>query len=230
MDPGERLHRGQDAARDQRYQEALEDYLWFHEHALECDSAYYGVRLSFALASWIELGQAYPPAEIALRNIRDRKTKALLSGAEDRELFQDVAAINRYLNEHRATYEFFLDIASTTPKFAASCADIAMPALVKTKDYRLARNFIGEPEENIRLWSSSLSKNLAALDQRQVGSEPAGRAYISIYAEDVGQLLEVLAGVGETEQAHRLRELAIATVDSSIRQAVRVALQRNEGA
>src|SRR5262249_36055875 len=107
MDPAERLRRGEEAARDQRYQEALEDYLWFHEHALECDSAYYGVRLSFALASWIELGEAYPPAKTALRGIRDRKTTALLSGAEDRELFQDVASINDHLNEHRATYELF---------------------------------------------------------------------------------------------------------------------------
>src|SRR5262249_32071042 len=160
MDPGERLRRGEDAARDQRYQEALEDYLWFHEHALEYDSAYYGVRLSFALAYWIELGEAYPPAKTALRNIRDQKTNALLSGVEDRELFQDVASINDHLNEHHATYELFLKIAKTTPQFGASCAEIAMPALVKSRDYRLARSFIPDPEENIRLWSNTLHKNL----------------------------------------------------------------------
>lgn len=36
------------------------EFVWFHEHALEVDRAYRGVRLSFALAFWLELAEQYP--------------------------------------------------------------------------------------------------------------------------------------------------------------------------
>ncbi|MDX1982468.1 MAG: hypothetical protein SFV51_19490, partial [Bryobacteraceae bacterium] len=49
-------------ARQGDYAEALQKYLWFHHHALEHDMALSGVRLSYALNEWWELGKAYPPA------------------------------------------------------------------------------------------------------------------------------------------------------------------------
>ena len=53
MDPGEILSRGRAAALEGRHEDALRDFAWFHEHALEHDMAYYGVRLSFALGYWM---------------------------------------------------------------------------------------------------------------------------------------------------------------------------------
>jgi len=56
----------QQMVREGRYQEALERFVWFHDHALEHEpSAMYGVRLSFALSYWKSLGDVYPPAMTA---------------------------------------------------------------------------------------------------------------------------------------------------------------------
>lgn len=41
---------------------ALAKHVWFHEHALDVDPACSGVRLSFALGSWLQLGRKYPLA------------------------------------------------------------------------------------------------------------------------------------------------------------------------
>jgi len=43
-----------------KYAEALERMIWFHNHALEHELGMYGVRLSFALSEWKELGDVYP--------------------------------------------------------------------------------------------------------------------------------------------------------------------------
>ena len=40
----------------------------------------YGVRLSFALSYWEQLGEVYPPALTALKKTRDDKTALLLDG------------------------------------------------------------------------------------------------------------------------------------------------------
>ncbi|HKB15254.1 MAG TPA: hypothetical protein VKF62_04275, partial [Planctomycetota bacterium] len=52
-----------EALREQgKYEEALQKHIWIHEHSLEQDAAFVGVRLSYALSDWIELGAKYPKA------------------------------------------------------------------------------------------------------------------------------------------------------------------------
>src|ERR1041385_2734476 len=79
-----------------RWEEATQRHLWFHDHALLHQPSLAGVRLSFALADWVALGQLYPPARQALVDIRDRKTAALAAGAGSASLFHNVSAINKY--------------------------------------------------------------------------------------------------------------------------------------
>jgi hypothetical protein len=45
------------------YPEALRQYDYFFDHALDDDpAALYGVRLSYCLDEWAKLGEKYPPA------------------------------------------------------------------------------------------------------------------------------------------------------------------------
>ena len=225
MDPGERLDAGRLAAREYRYEEALEHYVWFHEHALEHDEAYYGVRLSFALASWTRLGEAYPPAIEALRQIRDRKTRVLLDGRGDSRLFDDIAAINENLHEQEATSRLFRELSRKLPLLAKQCSHVAMPALVQTKAYEVARVFVENAEEMVRAWSNRLNEQIAGLENKPETRAPARQAYTRIYCEDVHNLLEVFIGTGEIREATRLGEIALAGVLApEIRQAVEQAL------
>ncbi len=145
MNPQERLQNAFTAAREGRHEEALREYIWFHDHALELEPALYGVRLSFALAYWVELAQEYPAARIALVAIRDRKSQLLLSDQRNRETFRDVASINHYLQDDALTAQVFasLDRADTT--FAHQCAEDALPALVDSKRFELARRYMAPP-------------------------------------------------------------------------------------
>jgi hypothetical protein len=225
MDPHKRLTAGEQAAREHRYEEALDHYVWFHEHALEHDEALYGVRLSFALASWDELGKAYPRAVEVLTEIRDRKTERLRTGEGNRDLFNDVEAINQHLNEDEATYRLFVELHNTFPEFAKACASIAMPVLIKNQDYKLARVFIEQPEETIRQWSGNLKKDIAAFATKAPTRAAVKEAFIRLYVEHVREILEAFSGVGELEEASKLRQLAIESLDSpDVRESVKNAL------
>ena len=138
MNPIERLVQAREAVLGRRYEEALDILIWFHDHALEFDQAYYGVRLSFALGYWVELAQAYPKAMDALLEMRDRKTAAILKGDGNRDLFHDVEAINESLQMESRTYDLFRAIHCAFPVLAEDCASLALPAIVTAKDYRLA--------------------------------------------------------------------------------------------
>ena len=116
------------------YQTALEHLVWFHEYALDETRALLGIRLSYALAYWIELGAEFPPALDALRQIRDRKVADLRAGRYDGQLFLDVSAINDYLSEGAGTYLLYVELRHRAAPFAAECAPIALPAVVDAQE------------------------------------------------------------------------------------------------
>jgi hypothetical protein len=74
-----------------QYEEALQRHIWYHNHALEYDQGQTGVRLSFALSQWVELGRRYPKAKQALIEIRDCDTQKLAGGEGYFNLFRDYA-------------------------------------------------------------------------------------------------------------------------------------------
>jgi len=227
MNARDRLNAAKISAREGRFAEALSEYICFHEHALEEEPALRGVRLSFALGYWMELAGQYPPARAALQSIRDEKTRLLKDGAEDWELFKDVSSINETLSNDEATYDLFCLINSRNPAFAAQCARLATPALVKAFDFKLARSFISDPDQAIQQLASGFNKGIERANRSSTSERKVNitNAEVRIYAEDVKQLIQIVGGAGEWERADALAEYAISLVGSSeMQDAVRAAL------
>jgi len=97
--PSEVLREARELAERGAYGGALTKYLWFHENALQHDPSLYGVRRSYALREWAQLGDVFPPARAMLESVRDKKATALREGLLDRELFRDVASIDETLSQ-----------------------------------------------------------------------------------------------------------------------------------
>lgn len=226
MDPCERLQRGREAAAAGRYEEALRDYIWFHEHALEHEPSLYGVRLSFALWYWMELASEYPQARAALKRIRDEKTARLLGGETHRDLFHDVESINEKLENEEATYELFAALDKAKPDFASVCADLAMPAIVKAEDFEMARRYTPSPGDALGRYSEALNRDIEGLEREPASKAPRLEAYVQIYLRRVHLLLKILRGNNESPEADALEVRALELVKSpSVRDAVRAGLQ-----
>lgn len=225
MNANDRYKNAQAAARQGRYEEALREHIWFHDHALDEERSLYGVRLSFALADWIELGKVYPPALVALRAIRDAKAIRLQNSDGNRALFHDVESINEWLKEHESTYQLFVHLLKMNPAMAQECVDLAMPSIVHAKDFDLARTFIKDPEGAVRKWSRLLNDDVADLAREPPRKAPVQEAYVHYYAQRVRLLLAVLNGVGDRALAESIRETAVTSIESlSVREAVDTAL------
>ena len=212
-----------DAARRGDHERALREYRWFHEHALDYDPAYCGVRLSFALAAWVELAEAYPPARDALIQIRDSKTRRLLRGDGDPESFEDVDAINDHLNDQRATYELYRQLREVQPAVADACADLACEIAASFDDFALARACIDDPPARLRAWTGELNETMSLI-RAEVPEPPAELVDVTsaMFAERVTLLLRVLTNVGESAEAAALRAGIVGAVeDPSVRTLVR---------
>lgn len=199
-------------AAEGRWAEALERHRWFHDHVLEIDESYYGVRLSFALSEWVELGAAYPEALTQLRAVRAEKAGRLLAGELNRRLFHDVASIDRALEDRRATTETFRALGASSPAFAEAVYDIAGPALVLAGEFPLCAQFLGDWRARLERSAHDYLEGLSDADYAP-NPEAAIRAHAMIFTDDAVSLIRILRETGQAEAARAAGEMALAVLD-----------------
>jgi hypothetical protein len=202
------------AARTGRYEEALTYHIWFHKHALEVDPAFHGVRLSFALSAWFELGMNYPKAIEELRAIRNNSNQLLFDGLEDIDLFQAIVALNHKFGLSTETYILFKHISIVSPEFASRCARLAIPALMEARDFHLARRYIIDPDVMISKLASSFNDDIEYANKIVSAKAKVAMfdAHVHNYCETVSQILATLSETGEQDTAEILRRKAVQLV------------------
>lgn len=137
--------------RNGRFEIALSKHLWFHENALTLRPSLSGVRRSFALSYWLELGESYPPALEKMKQVRDEAEKRIRDPDKVRVRFgdfHDFVALNRTLREERRTAETFQWLDDIDEEDAKRVFNVAKPALIKQKAYELCGKYIA-PERDL---------------------------------------------------------------------------------
>lgn len=212
MDPAKILNRGRTSALEGRHAQALRDFVWFHEHALEHDRAYYGVRLSFALGYWEELAEVYPPALEALQAVKRRSEATLLGGGGDRDLFNDVKSINRELSRTSDTYDLFLLLKKEQPELAKQVSYLAIEAIVEARDFKLASEHLPHPESYLLWLSDRLNEDLARKGVPRGRATRLREVHVQNYCSDVKMSLKILRGLRNFDAAEAALEWAVALV------------------
>jgi hypothetical protein len=217
--PKEVLRQARQLVKSQQYAAALEKYLWFHDHALDADLSLCGVRLSYAILEWVDLGELYPPARRALERVRDAKTESLMQGNYNASLFHDVASINRALGQVERTRDLFKTIAAAERGVAGRCFHIALESLVNMREFGLARSFMPDPRKEIDQFATPL--RLARQPTGSVSPETLQETLVRIYVKRVSLILQVFLGVGEEDVANHLRRYALECVpDGQLRDSI----------
>jgi hypothetical protein len=206
-----------------KFKASLQKHIWFHNHALNVCESYYGIRLSFALADWMDLAGKYPPALSALKRIRDEKTKRLLAGKTDRSLFHDVESINERLNKPTATVDLFKRIDKTNERFATSIYDLADEAIIAAGEYTLARKHLGNPDRRFEIAQRNFEEGMQ-FAKTSPCKAASRRAFKTIFAGDLVRLITVLHNAGEPRAAKQLQSKALKVLNH---RAIRNAIPRS---
>jgi hypothetical protein len=209
------LRQARQLVKSYEYAAALEKYLWFHDHALDTDRRLSGVRLSYAIAEWVDLAEVYLPARRALETVRNTKAESLTQCSQDVNLFHDVAAIDRAFGQVERTRDLFRTISEIDRAFAGKCFHIALESLVHTKEFGVARGFLRNPQIDIDQFAIPFK-----FAQQYTGQSPEmlQEAVERIYIKKVSLILQVFVGVGEDDMANDLRHYAVECIpDAQLR-------------
>lgn len=211
----------QEMVRQGKYEEALKRNIWFHDHALEHQPSMYGVRLSFALSYWKDLGEVYPPAKKALLEIRDRKIRQIENGKGNFALFHDVASINRTLKQDDKTIKLFEYLDKKNPELAKRCWNVAQKTVIIAKRFDLAKKYMPDLLQEFTRLKMRYESNLKFYDNPKIAS-PQFKAYNeNSFAEAILRLMEVSVATGDEKITKEIQKKALAVVnDKRIRDAV----------
>lgn len=215
--PFDVLNEARSLANEGKYEEALQKHLWYHDNALRLDPGQGGVRLSFALSDWAELGKKYPKAMDKLLQIRDKKTKEVELGVGSFEAFHDVLAINYTLNQNAKTIELFKFIDKHQPQTASICFHVVRRDLVGIQEYAMCSKYI---TDSLKEWG--YIKMMRELDLSSKTDTQEMKAYAEkTFIRDTSELIEILTGAGRGDEAAKVKEQVLAVVDSAkIREAI----------
>lgn len=200
-------------AQEGRFAEALERHEWFHRHALEHHPAYYGVRLSFALAAWKELGEKYPPALESLCRVRDEGVASLRAGDASDSLFHDVVSINHTLEEDESTVALFRELEASDPEAAMRrfrC--MKEVALAKAPDLFLhyTNDLLSylQDQRRLHLDSKASRRRLPQMDPRMTEAlHRVDKMFDDRFDALCEQLIELAMTSGRIEQATAMKQL-----------------------
>ena len=186
-----------------RFADALRAHEYYHDNALLVEGgAQGGVRLSFALSDWVELGQLYPPARKALDRRRAQAVTKGLGPPPDRQMFREALAIDEARGDHRASLELIDAFETAWPDRLAEFCDHHVRR-VGLGEYRRCLNWLSDPAE---VFNMAAGQFIFHGGYTGHGSDPKwARRY---FAKDVAELLELLVGAGRTRQARRYVDLA----------------------
>ena len=211
------------------YEESLQRFIWYHDHAAEFSTNLTSGWLINALSDWVELGRRYPKAKQALIEIRDHKNQEFHEGRGYFELFMEINSINDYLQCQDDTRVLFKFIEENDPKLARQCFIVAESALMNRHEYAWCLRYIGDGPaaferirqdwEREKQWQQSMDQNLAEAYQRMGRTNLfPQRPEMSKLSDDrfvgeVRQLIEILIGTGHQADAEKIRDQAVAILD-----------------
>lgn len=200
-----------DDRRAKRYEIALAKTIWFHEHALEYQQSMSGVRLSYALSSWMILAEQYPPAMAALTAARDRAEKNVRENIKVVDSFGDAAAINRELDETPRTVALFKWLNETRSKDVRYAFVYAYGPLIESREFALCAKYMNADEMLSR--AQSLYQILARKHPNAKVDQGMEKISAENYRHSVANLVAVLKITGKEDDAKRIATEAKATLN-----------------
>jgi len=211
-DPSLILREAQADFKAERYADALAKHIWFHDHALDYDPSMYGVRLSFALSYWKDLGEAYPPALKRMIAIRDNKMDLLATGKGNRNLFHDVVGLNRTLDDGSKTVDLFRTLDQEHQELASQCWGIAKKVIIQAKEYDLVRKYMVSLVSELDDMQEIYNRNVD-----MYGGESFGEEFKAFnedhFVEETLTLIHLAMALDDTQSAQEIQAKALAILN-----------------
>lgn len=140
----ERFNQVRELVAQEKYAQASSAFEQLYEQSASVDRAH-GVRNSFLVGAWHELGQEYAPALEALKVKRQELLELALSDSLTFETFSDLSSINRVLGDDSLTLDVFKQVHNKHPEQAEQLYFAAADLLIQHGEYDLLMHYNPDP-------------------------------------------------------------------------------------
>jgi hypothetical protein len=205
--PKQILREARDDADAGRYEDALMKHIWYHRNALKWEPAQRGVRLSFALGYWKELGEKFEPARTEYLQERDRLKALIDADHGDVNAIWEWSSFNSTIGETKASADLFLQLHAEKSPSAARVYTSFEEALIAEKQYEVCGRYLnaaGSYETIVRSYGSSLKMAEARPDRDQLQLN----VIHSHFAREAAEVVALLAINKRKEEATKYADLA----------------------
>lgn len=212
--PQEWLKQARQACSDGEFAKSLELYEYFFDNALAHSPSLTGVRLSYCLAYWADLGEQYPPA---LLRLEQRAQASLHQFEQTREphWFHEFSAMCDSLNRPHEPIDRFVQLHATDPELAKRVVNMVWEGLIDEQRWDVCAVYIGYPAKRYRDALYKFDTTLALSRDRPMerAAELEGFA-AEAYVYDVARLMLVLGETGHADAAAEIQRTALDDMDT----------------
>lgn len=152
---------------EKKYTEALAAHQKYFKDSK--GTSYSGVRLSFGLSSWAELGEVYPPAHMALAQMATKRKNIIYAGNADFDVFQEYTSINSYIHRQDESIETFLYVEKNYPQQVQRLYPLVEDILIAKKEYDIIKKYAGDPIFEFEDLRNNRERSLSQLRKKQNG-------------------------------------------------------------
>lgn len=186
---------------EKKYAEALAAHQKYFNDSK--GTSYSGVRLSFGLSSWAELGKTYPPAHMALAQLATERKNIIHAGKADFDVFHEYTSINSYINRQDESIETFLYVEKHHPQQVQRLYPLVEDILIAKKQYDIIKKYASDPIYEFEGLRNNRERSLSQLRKKQPGYtlEQINAEFDQKYKT----LLETTEKIGMPEEAAELK-------------------------
>ncbi len=203
------LEKAEEYRSEGKYEQALKEQIWFHKNALKYDPAMYGVRLSFALYDWVELGKVYPPALRALRCVRNEALATYKKNTSDPRIYGEVMSTDLALEYFNSAKSLFY--LGRKNDFRNDILMQEIDHILQKGDLKWATDIVGDPTKYLDRIKQSRDLSATAHGDQAVLSKHMDE----VFARRISTLLKAVAKVKGKPAALTLQKEALRILDTA---------------
>lgn len=210
-DPSEVLAAARKAYKDKDFPAALENYQWFYNNALDIDQSYYGVRLSYCLGEWANLGKVYPRAADALQRLKEEALLEFLD-TKSRKVFHEYSGICECLGCNEEVFKQFIAIHDSDKDLAEKLFTFVYEYCASNEMWDLCREYLGNGYDQYK-------KSLEMFDHMmKVAERKSGKIGESIYADAILAIKREILWILNMLNSPEEYDSAISKIKSDLRE------------
>ncbi len=212
--PGQVLDQARQAVKSREYERALALYDWFFDHALDDDpAAFYGVRLSYCLHEWADLGKMYPAAKAQLE-FKRQTSLALLETTREPERFHDYVAISNSLGVPDQLMTQFLTYHDKDSRLAEEIVRFIWNQLVEFGQWSVCSRYVPDAQAHYERKLLQFDEGMAVCNTYpEVDREELAGHLKRFCIRDMRNLLLVLAHDGRSKELLAIQDRLVKDMD-----------------